>query len=100
MAYTGLSNFSIFRHCQKKNEEVQLESFLKEFIITFENYEQNISIIFISAFFFIKITEHDLLNISIIHWLTHILNSTVGYLQTKQFLNILLKNYSDGRIEL
>lgn len=51
-------------------------------------------------FFFIKITEHDLLNISIIHWLTHILNSTVGYLQTKQFLNILLKNYSDGRIEL
>lgn len=43
-------------------------------------------------FFLIKITEHDLLNISIIHWLTHISNSTVGYLQTKQFLNILLKN--------
>lgn len=37
---------------KKKNEEVQLESFLKEFILTFENYEQNISLIFISAFFF------------------------------------------------
>lgn len=36
---------------KKKNEEVQLESFLKEFILTFGNYEQNISLIFISAFF-------------------------------------------------
>lgn len=88
-----------FQALSKKNEEVQLDSFLKEFILTFENYEKNISLIFISDFF-IKITEHDLLNISIIHWLTHISNSTVGYLQTKQFLNILLKNYSDDRIEL
>lgn len=62
----GCLTFPFSSTVKKKNEEVQLESFLKEFILTFENYEQNISLIFISAFFF-KITEHDLLNISIIH---------------------------------
>lgn len=48
----GCLTFPFSSTVKKKNEEVQLESFLKEFILTFENYEQNISLIFISAFFF------------------------------------------------
>lgn len=47
----GCLTFPFSSTVKKKNEEVQLESFLKEFILTFENYEQNISLIFISAFF-------------------------------------------------
>lgn len=48
----GCLTFPFSSTVKKNNEEVQLESFLKEFILTFENYEQNISLIFISAFFF------------------------------------------------
>lgn len=48
----GCLTFPFSSTVKKKNEEVQLESFLKEFILTFENYEQNMSLIFISAFFF------------------------------------------------
>lgn len=48
----GCLTFPFSSTVKKKNEEVQLESFLKEFILTFENYEQNISLIFICAFFF------------------------------------------------
>lgn len=50
----GCLTFPFSSTVKKKNEEVQLESFLKEFILTFENYEQNISLIFISAFFFLN----------------------------------------------
>lgn len=59
VTYTGLSSFSIFRHCQKKKEDVQLESILKVYILKFEKYEQKI-FLFSHVILFYKITGHDL----------------------------------------